>query len=96
MSNRQKMNKEEATKCARNARKQTISELGYLINGLQKDYDRLVKAQVEDDLKGFSWDCPPNGNYGFYLTQHCLRYEQTVKKATEMEQWAMIAEWVEA
>jgi hypothetical protein len=88
-----KMKKEKAIECARNARKKTISELGYLIKELQKDYDRLVKAQVEDDLKGLT---PQQGSRGYYLQQHCLRYEQTIIAAAEMEQWAMISEWAEA
>jgi len=86
------MKKETVIECARASRRKTISELGYLIEGLQKDYDRLVKAQVEDSLKGLT---TPDGSKGFYLVQHCLRYEQTIKVATEMEHWALIAEYTE-
>ena len=87
MSNRQKINPIE---CARSARRDTISELGTLIFQLQKDYDRLVKAKDEDDLDGLT---PQMGNTGYYLSQHCLRYEQTIIAATKMEQWARIAQW---
>ena len=86
------MKKETVIECARASRRKTISELSYLIEGLQKDYDRLVKAQTEDSLKGLTI---PDGSKGYYLTQHCLRYEQTIKVATEMEQWALIAQWTE-
>ena len=79
--------------CARASRRETINELGHLIFQLQKDYDRLVKAKDEDDLNGLT---PQMGNTGYYLSQHCLRYEQTIIAATKMEQWAMIAQWVEA
>ena len=89
MSNRQKINPIE---CAKSARRDTITELGYLIEDLQKDYDRLVKAKIEDDLKGLT----PQGHTGFYLSQHCLRYEQTIKAGTRMHEWAKIAEWEEA
>ena len=86
-------NKINPTECARSARRDTISELGCLIQELQRDYDRLVKAQVEDDLKGLM---PQQGNTGYYLSQHCLRYEQTIKAGTKMELWARIAQWEEA
>jgi hypothetical protein len=86
------MNKLNPTECARNARKDTIIELGYLIQDLQQDYDRLVKAKIGDDLEGLT----PQGHTGFYLSQHCLRYEQTIKAGTRMHEWAKIAEWVES
>ncbi len=87
------MKKINPIECARSARRETITELGYLIEELQKDYDRLVKAKIEDDLKGLT---PQQGNTGYYLSQHCLRYEQTIKAGTKMAQWAVIAQWEEA
>jgi hypothetical protein len=86
-------NKINPIECARSARRDTISELGTLIFQLQKDYDRLKKAKDEDDLEGLT---PQLGNTGYYLSQHCLNYEQTVKAGTKMELWASIAQWEEA
>ena len=88
-----KFNKEKAIECAKQSRIETISELGYLIKGLQKDYDRLVKAQETED-SDFQVE-HRFGNKGYYLQQHCNRYEQTIKAATEMEMYARIAEWIE-
>ena len=48
------MKKINPTECARSARRDTITELGYLIEDLQKDYDRLVKAKIGDDLEGLT------------------------------------------
>lgn len=76
--------------CARSARRDTLRELHTLIFHLQKDYDRLMKAKDADDLDGLT---PQMGNTGYYLTQHCLNYEQTIIAGTKMEQWAMIAQW---
>jgi hypothetical protein len=88
-----KMKKINPIECARSARRDTITELGYLIEDLQRDYDRLKKAKIQDDLKGLM---PQQGNTGYYLQQHCLRYEQTIKAGTRMYEWAKIAEWEEA
>jgi hypothetical protein len=87
------MNKEQATAKARALRNETISELGYLIADLQKDYDRLTKAVwLDDDSKGMT---AHQGNTGYYLSQHCLRYEQTVKAGVKMDEWARLAQWIE-
>ena len=85
------MNKEQATANARALREDTIRELGHLIADLQKDYDRLTKAVwLDDDSKGMT---AHQGNSGYYLSQHCLRYQQTVKAGNLMEEWSRIAQW---
>jgi hypothetical protein len=86
------MNKEQAVADARAMREETIRELGYLIADLQKDYDRLTKAVwIEDDTKMMT---ATQGNTGYYLSQHCLRYEQTMKAGWRMEEYARIAQWI--
>ena len=86
------MNKEQATARARVLRDETISELGYLIADLQRDYDRLTKAIAHDDEEGMT---AHQGNTGYYLSQHCLRYEQTVRAGVKMDEWARLAQWME-
>lgn len=87
------LDKETAIRNAKHLREDTIRELGYLIEDLQKDYDRLVKASQNDDNgEGLS---PIKGNSGFYLSQHCLRYEQTIKAGVRMEEYARLADWVD-
>ncbi len=85
------MNKEQATANARALREDTIRELGNLIADLQKDYDRLTKAVwLDDDSKGMT---AHQGNSGYYLSQHCLRFQQTMKAGNLMEEWSRIAQW---
>jgi hypothetical protein len=85
------MNKEQAVADARALREETIRELGHLIADLQKDYDRLTKAVwIEDDTKMMT---ATQGNTGYYLSQHCLRYEQTMRAGWRMEEYARIAQW---
>jgi hypothetical protein len=85
------MNKKQATDKARDYRDETLRELGHLIADLQKDYDRLTKAVwLDDDSKGMT---AHQGNSGYYLSQHCLRYQQTTKAGNLMEEWARIAQW---
>jgi hypothetical protein len=86
------MNKEQATAKARAMREETISELGYLIEELQRDYHRLTNAVNRDDSEGMT---AHQGNTGYYLSQHCLRYEQTIKAGVKMDEWARLAQWIE-
>jgi hypothetical protein len=86
------MNKEQATAKARALRNETISELGYLIEELQRDYVRLSNAVNRDDSEGMT---AHQGNTGYYLSQHCLRYEQTVRAGVKMDEWARLAQWIE-
>lgn len=86
------MNLETAIKTAKEFRKETIRELGYLIEDLQRDYDRLTKAQEQDaEHDGLT---AIRGNSGFFLRQHCLRYEQTLTASVKMEEWARLADWI--
>jgi hypothetical protein len=85
------MNKETALDSAKHWRKETIRELMYFIEALQHDLDRLTKADTDgDDSEGVT---PQKGNSGYYLSQHCLRYEQTVKAGQQMETMARVAMW---
>ena len=84
------MNKEQAVADARALREETIRELGHLIADLQKDYDRLTKAIAHDDEEGMT---ASRGNSGYYISQHCLRYEQTMRAGWRMEEYARIAQW---
>lgn len=81
---------EQAANAARGYREETIREMGHLIYQLQRDLDRLKTAQEktgEDDL-------PTRLNAGFYISQHCLRYEQTMKAGWQMEQMARLAGFI--
>lgn len=85
-----------AIESARHHRKETIRELTNLIQELQRDLDRLIEAdeygeECGDDEKGVT---PQKGNSGYYLQQHCLRYEQTVKAGQQMETMARVADWI--
>ena len=84
------MNKEQATGKARAYREETMRELGHLIAELQRDYHRLSNAVNRDDGEGMT---AHQGNSGYYLSQHCLRYQQTMKAGNLMEEWARIAQW---
>jgi hypothetical protein len=85
------MDREQATANARALREDTLRELGNLIDDLQRDYDRLTKAVwLDDDSKGMT---AHQGNAGYYLSQHCLRFQQTMKAGNLMEEWARIAQW---
>ncbi len=85
------MNLEQAIRSAKHHRNETISQLTELIKNLQQDLDRLIKykhAPIEEGLT------PQKGNLGFYISQHCLRYEQTMQAGWKMEEWARFATWV--
>lgn len=87
------MNTETALNSAKHWRKETIRELMYFIEALQHDLDRLTKADTDgDDSEGVT---PQKGNSGYHLSQHCLRYEQTVLAGQQMETMARVAEWCE-
>lgn len=88
------MNSLRAITYARKWRAETITELQYLIQDLQRDLDRLTQAQNKGDTayNGYS---PQSGNNGYYLSQHCLRYEQAVKAGVKMTQFAQMADWIE-
>lgn len=94
MKSKMTMNSLRAITYARQWRAETITELQYLIQDLQRDLDRLTQAQNEGDTayNGYS---PHSGNNGYYLSQHCLRYEQAVKAGVKMEQYAKMADWIE-
>jgi len=84
---------EQAIQSAQHHRDETILQMTYLIKDLQKDLDRLTKhkdAPIEESLT------PHHGNQGFYISQHCLRYEQTMQAGWKMEEWARFASWVMA
>ena len=87
------MNLEMAIRTAKEFRKETIRELGYLIEELQQDYNRLKNEDEfpEEEHDGLT---PQKGNRGFYLRQHCLRYEQTLTASVKMEEWARLADWI--
>ncbi len=83
------MNLEQAIQSAQHHRNETISQMTELIKDLQRDLDRLIKykeAPIEEGLT------PQKGNVGFHISQHCLRYEQTMKAGWAMEQWARLAD----
>jgi hypothetical protein len=86
------MNKEQAVADARAMREETLRELKVLIKDLQNDYDRLTKAKEHDDSDGMM--TATQGNKGYYLSQHCLRYEQTMRAGWRMEEYARIAQWI--
>jgi hypothetical protein len=60
-----------------------------LIYNLQQDLDRLTRYKDAPAEEGFT---PQKGNVGFYISQHCLRYEQTMKAGWKMEEWARLAD----
>ena len=84
------MTKLNPIKCAQYARRNTIDELECLIFDLQRDLNRLVKAQAEDGTDALTI---PNKNTGFYLSQHAPRYEQVIRAGAKMEEWAKISQW---
>lgn len=94
MKEKMTMTSHLAVMYARQWRAETIRELEYLIQDLQRDLDRLTKRQNEGDegCEGYS---PIRGNNGYYFSQHCLRYEQAVKAGVKMEQYAQMADWIE-
>jgi hypothetical protein len=82
---------EQARQSAKDARDETIRQMRYFIEALQKDLDRLTQAKADDD-EGMT---PQRGNMGYSISQHCLRYEQTMQAGWRMEQYAKLADWVE-
>lgn len=86
------MDYKTAIESARHHRKETIRELRNFIEELQRDLDRLTEADAEgDDSEGVT---PQRGNSGYYLSQHCLRYEQTVLAGQQMKTMARLADWI--
>jgi hypothetical protein len=85
------MNIEETIKQAQHQRNETIREMTYLIKDLQEDLERLIKHKHAPTEEGLT---PQSGHRGFYISQHCLRYEQTMKAGWKMEEWARLATWM--